>query len=52
VSQFLTELLLATALMLALCFGVAAWRLSEGKESEISGRMHYPRVWQAPIPTY
>lgn len=37
-SQFLTVLLLATALMLALCFGVAAWRLSDGEAFDINGR--------------
>ena len=51
-SQFLTVLLLAMALMLALCFGVAAWRLSDGKDSDISGRMHYHGYGSPPISTY
>jgi|tagenome__1003787_1003787.scaffolds.fasta_scaffold20794780_2 hypothetical protein len=47
VSQFLTVLLLATSLMLALCFGVAAWRLSDGKDSDISGRLQGGRASSA-----
>jgi hypothetical protein len=36
VSQFLCVLLLATALTLTLCFGVAAWRQSAGRDVDIT----------------
>lgn len=36
VSHFVSMLLLATALILTLCFGVAAWRLSADKEAGIA----------------
>lgn len=36
VSHFLSMLLLALALTLTLCFGVAAWRLSAGKDADIA----------------
>lgn len=35
-SQFLSVLLLATALTLTLCFGVAAWRQSAGRDVDIT----------------
>ncbi|MGL3107778.1 MULTISPECIES: hypothetical protein [unclassified Bradyrhizobium] len=35
-SHFLSMLLLALALTLTLCFGVAAWRLSAGKDVDIA----------------
>lgn len=39
VSQFLSTLLLTTAVVLTVCFGVAAWRLSDEKDVDITGRI-------------
>ncbi|SFN02809.1 hypothetical protein SAMN05216573_10791 [Bradyrhizobium sp. Rc3b] len=39
VSQFLSMLLLATAVVLTVCFGVAAWRLSDEKDVDITGQI-------------
>lgn len=36
VSQFLSVLLLVTAVLLTLCFGVAAWRQSAGTDVDIT----------------
>jgi len=41
VSQFLSVLLLATALTLTLCFGIAAWRQSSGKDADITATIPY-----------
>jgi hypothetical protein len=38
VSHFVSILLLAMALTLTLCFGVAAWRVSAGKDVDITAR--------------
>ena len=49
VSQFLSMLLLTTAVVLTVCFGVAAWRLSDGKDIDITGQI--PRQsygWRGP----
>lgn len=51
VSQFLSVLLLGTALMLTVCFGVAAWRLSDEKGADITGQIpHQSYGWKA-MPT-
>ncbi|MDA9477883.1 hypothetical protein XI03_26060 [Bradyrhizobium sp. CCBAU 65884] len=39
VSQFLSMLLLTTAVVLTICFGVAAWRLSDEKDVYITGQI-------------
>ncbi|MDA9448872.1 hypothetical protein CO683_23750 [Bradyrhizobium ottawaense] len=39
VSQFLSMLLLTTAVVLTVCFGVAAWRLSDEKDTDITGQI-------------
>jgi hypothetical protein len=39
VSQFLSMLLLTTAVVLTVCFGVAAWRLSDEKDIDITGQI-------------
>ncbi|GAA0005561.1 hypothetical protein BDS110ZK4_25140 [Bradyrhizobium diazoefficiens] len=49
VSQFLSTLLLVTAVVLTVCFGVAAWRLSDEKDLDVTGRI--PRQsygWKQP----
>ena len=38
-SQFLSTLLLATAVVLTVCFGVAAWRLSDEKDIDVTGQI-------------
>lgn len=38
-SQFLSTFLLATAVVLTICFGVAAWRISDGEDVEITGQI-------------
>ncbi|MDA9517786.1 hypothetical protein XI04_32790 [Bradyrhizobium sp. CCBAU 11430] len=38
VSHFLSMLLLTAAVILTVCFGVAAWRLSDGKDVDITGQ--------------
>ena len=43
VSQFLSMLLLTTAVVLTVCFGVAAWRLSDEKDIDITGQIE--RQW-------
>ena len=46
-SQFLSLLLLATALMLTLWFGVAAWRLSDETGVDITGQIpHQSDGWR------
>jgi hypothetical protein len=39
VSQFLSVLLLATAVLLTVCMGVAAWRISDGRDADITATM-------------
>lgn len=47
-SHFLSVLLLATALMLTICLGVAAWRVSEGKDADITATIpHQAYGWKA-----
>lgn len=50
VSQFLSVLLLATALMLTVCFGVAAWRLSDERGLDITGQIPHPSYGWKPTP--
>ncbi|WP_167406574.1 hypothetical protein [Bradyrhizobium forestalis] len=46
-SHFVSMLLLATALILTLCFGVAAWRLSADKEADITATIsHQEYGWR------
>jgi len=48
VSQFLSVLLLVTALTLTLCFGVAAWRQSAGRDADITATIpHQEYGWRA-----
>ena len=47
-SQFLSVLLLVTALTLTLCFGVAAWRQSAGRDADITATIpHQEYGWRA-----
>lgn len=47
VSQFLSVLLLATAVTLTVCFGVAAWRQSEGRDVDITATIpHQEYGWR------
>lgn len=48
-SQFLSTLLLVAAVVLTVCFGVAAWRLSDEKDIDVTGQI--PRQsygWKQP----
>ena len=48
VSQFLSVLLLATAMTLTLCFGVAAWRQSAVRDVDITATIpHQENGWRA-----
>lgn len=48
VSHFLSLLMLATALTLTICFGAAAWRLSDEKDVDITGQIpHQSYGWRA-----
>ncbi|QOG17901.1 MULTISPECIES: hypothetical protein [Bradyrhizobium] len=48
-SQFLSMLLLVAAVVLTVCFGVAAWRLSDEKELEVTGQIARQTYgWKAP----
>ncbi|TYL80838.1 hypothetical protein FXB40_47525 [Bradyrhizobium rifense] len=48
VSQFLSVLLLATAVTLTVCFGVAAWRQSADKDVDITATIpHQEYGWRA-----
>jgi Flp pilus assembly protein protease CpaA len=48
VSQFVSMLLLAIALTLTLCFGVAAWRQSTGGDINITATIpHHEYGWRA-----
>lgn len=48
VSHFVSMLLLAIALILTLCFGVAAWRLSADKEADITATIPHPEYgWRS-----
>lgn len=38
-SHFLSVLLLVTAAFLTVCFGVAAWRISDDKSADITGQI-------------
>ncbi|MGY3075823.1 hypothetical protein ACVWZZ_002194 [Bradyrhizobium sp. LM6.10] len=38
-SHFLSVLLLVTTVLLTVCFGVAAWRISDERGLEISGQI-------------
>ncbi|MCP3370760.1 hypothetical protein [Bradyrhizobium cajani] len=47
-SHFVSMLLLAIALILTLCFGVAAWRLSADKEADITATIPHPEYgWRS-----
>ncbi|MFL6816540.1 MAG: hypothetical protein ACJ8EF_01175 [Bradyrhizobium sp.] len=47
-SQFLSVLLLATAMTLTLCFGVAAWRQSAVRDVDITATIpHQENGWRA-----
>lgn len=47
-SQFFSVLLLGTALTLTLCFGVAAWRQSAGRDVDITATIpHQENGWRA-----
>lgn len=49
VSQFLSMLLLTTAVVLTVCFGVAAWRLSDEREIDITGQItRQSHGWEGP----
>jgi hypothetical protein len=39
VSQFLSVFMLVAAVVLTVCFGVAAWRLSDEKDVDITGQI-------------
>ncbi|OKO85318.1 hypothetical protein AC629_19385 [Bradyrhizobium sp. NAS80.1] len=48
VSQFLSTLLLVTAVVLTVCFGVAAWRLTDERDIDITGKVpHLTYGWKA-----
>lgn len=48
VSQFLSVLLMVTALTLTLCFGVAAWRQSLSKDVDFTATIpHQENSWRA-----
>jgi hypothetical protein len=48
VSHFVSMLLLAIALTLTLCFGVAAWRQSAGRDIDITATIpHHEYGWRA-----
>ncbi|WP_187435936.1 hypothetical protein [Bradyrhizobium hipponense] len=48
-SQFLSMLLLAAAIVLTVCFGVAAWRISDEKDLNITGQISSQSYgWKAP----
>lgn len=48
-SQFLSMMLLTTALVLTVCLGVAAWRLSDEKDVDITGEIsHESYGWKTP----
>ncbi|WP_249140643.1 MULTISPECIES: hypothetical protein [Bradyrhizobium] len=47
-SHFVSILLLAIALTLTLCFGVAAWRLTAGRDVDITATIpHQEYGWRA-----
>lgn len=47
-SQFLSVLMLATALTLTVCLGVAAWRQSSDKDVDITATIpHQEYGWRA-----
>jgi len=47
VSQFVSMLLLVTAVVLTVCFGVAAWRLSDQRDIDITGQIpHQSHGWR------
>jgi hypothetical protein len=49
VSQFLSMLLLVAAVFLTVCFGVAAWRLSDEKDLDVTGQIARQSYgWRAP----
>lgn len=51
VSQFLSMLLLVAAVFLTVCFGVAAWRLSDEKDLDVTGQIaRQSHGWKA-LPT-
>ncbi|WGD48524.1 hypothetical protein QA641_22980 [Bradyrhizobium sp. CB1650] len=50
-SQFLSVLMLVTALTLTVCFGVAAWRLSDEKAADITGQIPHPSYGWKSTPT-
>ncbi|MET4489741.1 hypothetical protein [Bradyrhizobium sp. LA7.1] len=43
-SHFVSILLLALALTLTVCFGVAAWRQSEGRDVDITATIPHPAI--------
>lgn len=48
VSQFLSMLLLVTAVFLTVCFGVAAWRPSDERDTDITGQIpHQTYGWRS-----
>jgi hypothetical protein len=48
VSQFLSVLLLLTTLTLTVCFGVAAWRQSAGRDVDITATIsHRETGWRS-----
>ncbi|KJC35209.1 hypothetical protein UP06_33290 [Bradyrhizobium sp. LTSP857] len=47
VSQFLSVLLLLTTLTLTVCFGVAAWRQSAGRDVDITATIWHQEGWRA-----
>jgi hypothetical protein len=47
VSQFVSVFLLVTAVVLTVCFGVAAWRLSDQRDTDITGQIpHQSFGWR------
>ncbi|WP_245305615.1 hypothetical protein [Bradyrhizobium sp. LTSP857] len=46
-SQFLSVLLLLTTLTLTVCFGVAAWRQSAGRDVDITATIWHQEGWRA-----
>ena len=47
VSQFVSMLLLVIAVVLTVCFGVAAWRLSDQSDTDITGQIpHQSYGWK------
>lgn len=50
VSHFLSVFLLVAAVVLTVCFGVAAWRLSDERDVDITGQIPHQSYGWKPTP--